>query len=120
MLLVEWGVDLEGVDSFNHTALWMATRQRYTDMVKLLLLAGANVNPSLQWSFSPLFFAVKHSSKRADIAKLLIYHGADVRVNIKNGPSLLYCAIIQGNITTARLLVEAGYNASLDTKLAGS
>ena len=114
-LLVENGVDLEGKDNFQHTSLWMATSQRYLDIVEYLIASGANVNPSLLWTHSPLFFAVRCSSKRTEIARMLIYHGAEV--NIMKGLSLLYCAIIQGNLPIAKLIVDAGYSVPMDDKL---
>lgn len=114
-MLIKCGADLEGMDNFNHTPLWMATRRRYTDIVHLLINSGANVNPSQIWTHSPLFFAVKYSSKRTNIAKLLVKHGASV--HIKKGGSLLYCAIIQGVVTVAKMIVEAGYQTSMDDKV---
>ncbi len=117
-LLVQHGADLEGTDNFQHTPLWMATRQRHLELVTFLLNSGVNVNPSNVWTHSPLFFAVKYSSKRTDIAKVLIYNGAEVKLNmLKSGPSLLYCAIIQGDMSIARLIVDAGYNVSADDKV---
>jgi ankyrin repeat protein len=114
-LLIENGVDLEGKDNFQHTSLWMATSQRFTDIVEYLIASGANVNPSLMWTHSPLFFAVRCSSKRTEIAKMLIHHGAEV--NITKGSSLLYCAIIQGDLPIAKLIVDAGYNVPVDEKI---
>lgn len=114
-LLLKFGAYVDSTDNFQHTALWMATLQRYTDLVKLLLCHGASVNPSHLWTHSPLFFAVKYSSRRTGIAKLLIYQGADV--TIKSTLSLLYCAIIQGDQSMARLIVEAGYNVSKDERI---
>ena len=113
-LLVKNGANLDCMDNFQHTAIWMATRQRYIDLVQLLIRSGASVNPSNLWTHSPLFFAVKYSSKRTEIAKMLIYSGADVEV--QSSMSLLYCAIVQGDIYVAKLVVEAGYNASKDEK----
>ena len=114
-LLLKMGAYVDAKDNFQHTALWMATLQRYTDLVKLLLRHGASVNPSKLWTHSPLFFAVKYSSRRSQIAKLLVYQGADV--TIASSLSLLYCAIIQGDQSMARLVVEAGYNVSKDDRV---
>jgi hypothetical protein len=114
-LLVKSGAIIDCMDNFQHTAIWMATRQRYIDLVQLLIRSGASVNPSNLWTHSPLFFAVKYSSKRTEIAKILIYSGADVEV--QSSMSLLYCAIIQGNINIAKMIVEAGYNVSKDEKI---
>ena len=114
-LLVKSGANIDCMDNFQHTAIWMATRQRYIDLVQLLIRSGASVNPSNLWTHSPLFFAVKYSSKRTEIAKILIYSGADVEV--QSSMSLLYCAIIQGDINIAKMIVEAGYNVSKDEKI---
>ncbi|KAK2179805.1 hypothetical protein NP493_471g02054 [Ridgeia piscesae] len=111
-MLVARGADLEATDNFRHTALWMATRQRHTDLARFLVDSGACVNPSMMWTHSPLYFAVKYSSKRTQIAKLLIQNGGNV--NIHNGPSLLFCAIVQGSIDVAKLIVAAGYHVSKD------
>ena len=114
-LLLKYGATVDGMDNFQHTALWMATLQRYSDLVKLLLRHGASVNLSRLWTHSPLFFAVKYSSRRTEIAKVLVYHGADV--TIASTLSLLYCAIVQGDQSMARLIVEAGYNVSKDERI---
>ena len=114
-LLVKYGVDLEGTDNFNHASLWMATRQRYTDLVLFLLQHGASVNPSQIWSRSPLFFAIKYSSKRTEIAKILIYYGACLY--IEKSASMLYWSIVQGNVNLTKLIVDAGYHVSSDEKI---
>ncbi len=114
-LLVKSGANIDCMDNFQHTAIWMATRQRYIDLVHLLIRSGASVNPSNLWTHSPLFFAVKYSSKRTEIAKILIFSGADV--DVQSSMSLLYCAIIQGDINIAKMIVEAGYNVSKDEKI---
>ena len=114
-LLIASGSDVDCVDSYQHSALWMATRQRHADLVTLLLQNGATVNPSPKWTHSPLFFAVKYSSHRTEIARQLIYNGADV--GVQSNTSLLYCAIVQGDVGVAKLIVEAGYNVSKDERI---
>jgi hypothetical protein len=116
LLLSHREIDIEGQDNFQHTALWMATRQRFTNIVQLLIEHGASVNPSFKWTHSPLFFATKYSSRRTDIAKLLLLNGASVHLS-SPGPSLLFCAIVQGNLPMGKLIVEAGYNVSKDKKI---
>lgn len=116
MLLSRPEIDVEGCDNFHHTALWMATRQRFTEVVRLLITHGACVNPSPRWTHSPLFFATKYSSRRTDIARLLLLNGASVHLQ-SGGPSLLFCAIVQGNLHMAQMIVEAGYNVSSDAKI---
>ncbi len=114
-MLIASGSDVDCVDSYQHSALWMSTRQRHADLVTLLLQNGAVVNPSPKWTHSPLFFAVKYSSHRTEIARQLIYNGADV--GVQSNTSLLYCAVVQGDVSIARLIVEAGYNVSKDERI---
>lgn len=114
LLLKHPGIDLERTDSFRHAGLWMASRQRCTDLVKMLIEAGASVNPSDLSTRSPLFLAVEYSSKRKEIAKHLVYNGANL--DIRKGQSLLYYAVMSGE-DIARIVIEAGYNASCDEKV---
>ncbi|ELU05839.1 hypothetical protein CAPTEDRAFT_186739 [Capitella teleta] len=113
LLLNRPEINVEGKDIYGHTALWMATRQRCTDLVELLIKHGASVNPSYKWSHSPLFFATKYSSRRTDIARRLLLHGASVHLT-SDSPSLFFCAIMQGNLNMAKLIAEAGYNITKD------
>ena len=115
-LLIKHGADLEAKDNFYHTAIWMATRQRFKELVAYLITVGASVNPSSEWTHSPLYFAVRYSSHRAEIAKLLLLNGAPVFVHSATR-SILFCAIIEGNINIAHLIVEAGYNVSADVEI---
>lgn len=108
------GIDLERTDSFKHTGLWMACRQRYTDLVKLLIEKGASVNPSNLATRSPLFLSLEYCSKRREIVKLLVYNGAHLEIRL--GQSLLYHAIMSGE-EGARIIIEAGYNVSTDEKV---
>ena len=116
-LLLDHGADPEALDNFHHSALWMATRQRHHELVQVLIARGASVfTSSRQWSHSPLYFAVKYSSKRTEIAKTLIKNGASVHIDNAR-ESILFCAISQGTIHIAKLLVAAGYNVSRDAQI---
>ena len=116
-LLVDSGADLNAMDNYFHTALWMATRQRNSYLANLLIMRGASVNVSDQWFQSPLYLAVRYA-KRNDIAKILILNGSNV--DIKGDKpfkwSLFHWATLYGAYDVAKLLVHAGYNVSSESK----
>ncbi|CAH1794462.1 unnamed protein product, partial [Owenia fusiformis] len=112
--LLEGGCDTEGVDDVGHTALWLATRQRYPRICALLIRYGANVNPSVEWNRSPLYVSLKFP-RRTDITELFVYHGADVRIKGEHKfKSLLYWAMFHDSLNMVKVLANAGVNITTD------
>lgn len=80
-----------------HTALILAARSGYTDIVKALVAAGADVNQkSVGDKTSPLLVATING--HFDLAKWLLDQGADPNVGSDNGVTPLYAAL---NVTWA-------------------
>jgi ankyrin repeat protein len=80
-----------------HTALILAARSGYTDAVKTLVAAGADVNQISQGdSTSPLLIASING--HFDLAKWLLDQGADPNAAASNGVTPLYAAL---NVTWA-------------------
>ncbi len=80
-----------------HTALILAARGGYTDAVKTLVAAGADVNHiSAGDKTSPLLIAAING--HFDLAKWLLDQGADPNVAASNGVTPLYAAL---NVTWA-------------------
>ena len=80
-----------------HTALMLAARSGYTDAVKTLVAAGANVNQiSVGDKTSPLLIAAING--HFDLAKWLLEQGADPNAASDNGVTPLYAAL---NVTWA-------------------
>jgi len=74
------------------TPLLFAARQGYTDSVKALLDAGADINqPSEGDHTTPLLIATVNG--RFDLAKYLLEHGADPNTASENGVAPLYAAL---------------------------
>ncbi|MFC1603640.1 ankyrin repeat domain-containing protein [Planctomycetota bacterium] len=111
------------------------------EMVKTLISGGADVNTNpKEGDFRPLAYAVWY--KRPDIAKILIEAGADVNTKIKDGLTPLHVAlqnadadmvkqfigtgikipvfnkaILKGNLTKVKQLVEDGMNVDTPDEL---
>ena len=80
-----------------HTALILAARSGYTDAVKTLVAAGANVNQISKGDrTSPMLIAAING--HFDLAKWLLDQGADPNAASENGVTPLYAAL---NVTWA-------------------
>ncbi len=107
-------------DTDDETPLFVASKQGYVEIMKMLIQAGARVNTSCcVLGYTPLIFAVQNEQVAA--VKVLIDAGADI--NMKGGGDcdslgetpLIY-AIKIGNIEIVQLLLqaEADVNATYD------
>lgn len=107
-------------DTDDETPLFVASKQGYVEIMKMLIQAGARVNTSCcVLGYTPLIFAVQN--EQVDAVKTLIGAGADI--NTKGGGDcdslgetpLIY-AIKIGNIEIVQLLLQAGadVNATYD------
>lgn len=74
------------------------------DLVKELVLAGADVDHVNFQGESPLFFAAQHRLSR--VVETLIGDGADVTVVTRNGQSLLHAACLKGCATSLNHILK--------------
>lgn len=98
------------------TALGLAAYFGHTDLVKSLLVAGADPNIA---SNNPLKVTPLHSAcatSNYDAAELLINHGADVNAKQMQGVTPLHSAAHNGQNRIAQLLIDHGadLNAAMD------
>ena len=94
------------------TALQIAARYADTEMVALLISAGADVNGRDKRRLTPLFFALKEPYSNAE---LLLRNGADIDARGKHGLTVLHCAAAAGNAAFVRFLIANGANTNLQT-----
>ena len=84
------------------------------DVIKLLLLAGANVNNPSKWLISPLMSALMHavSGRRSQSTIAgLINSGADINCRDANGMTpLMYSASISSGVNLVQMLIKASAN----------
>ena len=78
------------------TALVYAARSGSIDSARVLLEAGADVNQTTRYGWSPLLAATQN--RNYQFAKFLIEHGADVNLANKGGWSPLYIATDNRNL----------------------
>jgi ankyrin repeat protein len=113
--LIAAGTDVDQLDASGDAPLVMAAYLGHTDIVRLLLDAGADVTAVDPGMKATALHAAAYAG-RTDAARLLIEHGIDIdRQGPKNGYTALHDAIWQGHVDTARVIIEAGADLSLET-----
>jgi ankyrin repeat protein len=101
---------------WDRSAIHRAAIAGRTNLVKMLVEAGANVNARDNWSATPLSMAIERNNR--PLVKLLISLGADV--NIRKSPGSLWEVAFNGNHDhIAMMLIEAGAELRSDYKWFG-
>ena len=94
------------VDHANHkgcTALHWAADNNHTDVLQVLIDAGADIEARDNTGYSPLLIACRSGS--LDTVKLLVRAGAGVRVTNNDGHTCLTIAASRGHTETVRYLL---------------
>ncbi len=102
-------------NGWGQTLLTAAVMNGKTELVDLLLTAGANANKKNHLNQSPLYLAViaAHGKpENATILKSLVQKGADVHETDADGRTLLMQAARYGDAHTIQVLLEGGAKAS--------
>jgi uncharacterized protein len=111
--LIAQGDDVSAPDARGDSPLIMAAYEGHTEIVRLLLEAGADVK-ALDPSMKATALHAAAYTGRTGAARLLIQHGVEIdRQGPRNGYTALHDAIWQNNIDTARVIIEAGANLGL-------
>lgn len=111
--LIAEGVNVSELDANGDAPLVMAAYKGYTEVVRLLLEAGADVTAVDPGMKATALHAAAYAG-RTEAAKLLIEHGIDIdKQGPNNGYTALHDAIWQNNVETAKVLIEAGANLAL-------
>jgi len=105
--LLKQGIPISETDSLGGTALHDAVWAGETEIVKLLLDAGASVNAShTEAGSTPLHYAI--ITNRVEIAELLIAKGADTKARYRGDATPLHLAANRGNRAMLELLLTHG------------
>ncbi len=111
-LLLKHGADVDQMedDPLLGTPLNYAASEGHEDIVRDLLVAGADVNKKAKQGDTPLIQAVKEHHTR--LVPLLLQAGADVNAADARNITALWHAASDGDLETARILIEAGADAN--------
>jgi len=122
---IQAGADVNVRNEYGVTTLYMASKHRYPEIVKLLITAGANPNMDSKYGANPLWVA--SDKGYTETVKLLLKAGADPNVNPCADPNAsrlkkLYCynalmaASRKGYTEIVKLLITAGADPNTAVK----
>jgi len=103
---------------YGNTALVVASKYGYTEIVKLLLEAGADVNVKNKDGETALMKASYNGY--TEIVKMLIDAGADVNIKDRYGTTALMLASLYGYTEIVELLIKAGANVNIKNSYGGT
>jgi ankyrin repeat protein len=107
---------IESWDEVGRTPLRTAAFCGHTDIVRLLLDRGANIEAATTGGWPPLLTAAQNG--HTDTVRLLLYKGAKIETaNSHGGTPLLYAAQ-QKHLEIVKLLAIQGANINMQTELA--
>lgn len=105
-VLIDRGADVNATDKYGWTSLMLAARQGHLKIVQALLnRSGINIDAKNIKGLTALIFAILYG--KADVAKVLIHHGADVNLAKNDGWTPLMSAAQHGHMTIAQTLLNA-------------
>lgn len=111
--LIQQGANVNELDANQDAPLIMAAYKGYTDIVRALLVAGADVTAVDPGMKATALHAAAYAG-RTEAAKLLIqYHIEIDKQGPYNGYTALHDAIWQGHVETAKVLIDAGASLTL-------
>lgn len=96
--------------STNTTILMRACEKDKTDIVKLLINAGSDVNAKEKNGMTPLMFACVNGNRQ--IINKLLEAGSDVNAKSNIGGDALSCAVEKGDKDLVNVLLKAGADAN--------
>jgi ankyrin repeat protein len=113
--LIQEGADVNGLDVNGDAPLVIAAYEGHTEIVKMLLEAGADVRAVDPGMKATALHAAAYAG-RTEAARLLIEYHIDIdKQGPYNGYTALHDAIWQNNIGVAKLIVEAGTNLEINS-----
>ena len=112
LLQLRFDLTVNSIDNQGRTALWYASREGNTNLVKLLLCRGACSNTTNSIGQSPLWIAAWYG--RVDVVMLLLQESNPLVNQVDTcGCTPLWAASRNGRIVTVRLLLSCGADQNI-------
>ncbi len=114
MSLLAQNVDLEVKNLDGETALHIAAREGYSNIVNILLKCGSQVNTQDDSGYEPTGYTPLHEAAKfghVDILNILLEYGADVNLRTVNLRSPLYLAVYNNNVEIIDVLSKPLFEA---------
>ncbi len=114
MSLLAQNVDLEVKNLDGETALHIAAREGYSNIVNILLKSGSQVNTQDDSGYEPTGYTPLHEAAKfghVDILNILLEYGADVNLRTVNSRSPLYLAVYNNNVEIIDILSKPLFEA---------
>jgi ankyrin repeat protein len=108
--LIGCGADVNTHTQFGATPLVDAAGLELTEMVALLLKAGADPNARCSLDGSALHRVARAKKNRVEIAGMLLDHGGAIELRDNFGNTPLMTAAKEGRVDLVRLLLDRGAN----------
>jgi len=103
-------------NQYNFSPLRLAIHKESSEVVKLLLDKGANINDADRNGFTPLHHAIDKGN--SEVVQLLLDRGANINDADRNGFTPLHQAIDKGNSELVQLLLDRGADVNKENKKA--
>ena len=81
--MLEEGVPVDCIGEYDQTALFLAARRNRTDVIRLLLQNGADVNKRDCWDYTPVHHAAMENN--TEVIAMLIKHEASINITNNDG-----------------------------------
>ena len=121
-MLLRGGADPNNIINNSHeSALLVAIHENSFALIKVLIEAGANPNPSLQPGVKRTPLQLATEKGRVDIVNLLLDNGADINAPPfdRYGATALQFAAIGGYVGIAQLLIQRGADINAESAKIG-
>ena len=112
--LLEAGIDAATEDDQYRSAFWLAATKGHSEIMQLLIDAGANPNSTNNPDGWPVLMSLVKDDERELVEKLIAV-GADVNAKATNGMPVLVQAVQSGNSDIVTLLLDAGADVNAKT-----
>ena len=109
---------LQSPDAMGNTPLQTAIEFDHLDLVQFLLRQGADPNVKVDDGYTCLLTAIESNAEvSVEIVAALIEAGADIHAKGTNGWTALHMAAAYGQVSKARLLLDAGAHVNERTEI---